>query len=245
VVIKLTSLTELLAAVAAAWLVAGRTFLTLLEDSRRAHAAKVQELYDTELFGLEWNAALVGRRPVPEDIADAAGHVKDRAPYLDWYSVEVTGLTIPKDVLLCQRQSAIWARHDQRAYAWFLLTVGVGWLLAGLGLALARNMTLGEYLVKLFLPSSPAYLDAIELARAHWRHGNARQRLEDDIEDLWQRQQDGGAVTQEDCRRVQDSAFVLRRSGPPVATWFYKWRRGRMNRATVAGAKALRESAGD
>jgi hypothetical protein len=120
---------------------------------------------------------------------------------------------------------------------------GALWFLVGLVLALARDMTLAHYLVRLFLPSAPAYLDAVELARAHNQHGEARQRLENDITDLWERRSDNPSVpTVEDCQRIQDGAFVLRRSGPRAPNWFYKIRRAQSTAATTAGARALRSS---
>jgi hypothetical protein len=233
---------DLLAATAAAWLVAGRTALAAFEDTHVAQAARIQELYDTRLFGLQWNTAVAGRPPAPDDISHAASRIKDTSRYLDWYDVDVTGLPWPADVLLCQRQSSIWARRDHRAYGLYLATVGAVWFLVGVGIALARDMTLADYLVRVFLPSAPAYLDAVELARAHKRHAEARQRLEEDIADLWDRRGiDPSMPTVEDCRRVQDGAFALRRTGPRVPNWFYKVRLTRMARATSAGARALRE----
>ena len=59
------------------------------------------------------------------------------------------------------------------------------WSLFGVVFALSRNMTLAEYLVKLFLPSAPAYLDSIELARSHVQHSQSREQLENDLDDLW------------------------------------------------------------
>jgi hypothetical protein len=63
---------ELVAAISAGWLVLGRTLLIWMEQRTTLEAARVQELYDTQLFHLPWNTALVGRPPSPDDIAAAA-----------------------------------------------------------------------------------------------------------------------------------------------------------------------------
>ena len=137
-------------------------------------------------------------------------------------------------------------RWDHRAYARFIAAVGAMWFAVGIVIALARELTLAEYLVRLFLPSAPAYLDTIELARAHRRQGAARHRLEDDIADLWERRLvDPSVPIPEDCRRIQDGAFLLRRSGPKVPNWFYKARRDETRRATTAGAQVFRSEGGD
>jgi hypothetical protein len=75
---------ELMAAISAGWLVLGRTLLIWMEQRATLEAARVQELYDARLFHLPWNAALVGRPPVPDDVAAAARHNRNDAPYRRW-----------------------------------------------------------------------------------------------------------------------------------------------------------------
>ncbi len=244
VVILWPNRSDLLAAIAAAWLVIGRTALTRFEDHRIDQAARVQELYDTRLFNLPWNTAVAGREPAPDDVAAAAARIRNDAPYRDWYTVDVTGLSDLEAVILCQRQSAVWARRDHIGYSRVLYVAATMWFVFGVAFALSRNMTLAEYLVKLFLPSAPAYLDSIELARSHAQHSQAREEVENDLGDLWE-QKAARAPTLEDCRKVQDAAFTLRNRGPRVPNWYYKMRRSRMTNATTAGAQALRGNDGD
>jgi hypothetical protein len=108
---------DILAAIAAGWLVVGRTVLTWLEDHRLQQAARVHELYDTRLFRLPWNAALAGREPAPEYVGAAAAHIRNDSRYRDWYSIDTDDTPWPGDVLLCQRMSMIWGRRDHRAGA--------------------------------------------------------------------------------------------------------------------------------
>jgi len=236
--------TDSLAAVSAGWLVLGRTILTWLEQRSTLQAVRVQELYDTKLFRLPWNAALAGRPPVPDDVAAAARHIKNDARYRDWYGIDLGDTPWPGDVLLCQRQSMVWSRRDHRAYGPTILLVGVAWFIAGVVLALARDLTLAEYLIKVFLPSSPAFLDSAELARWHWLHAAARERVENDIHDLWAAHRtDPAGLPVPECRKVQDAAFLLRRDGPRVPDLFYRLRHATSLASTVAGTTALRDGA--
>jgi predicted pore-forming effector associated with SMODS systems len=232
---------DLVAAISAGWLVLGRTLLTWLEQRTALEAVRVQELYDTSLFNLPWNAALVGRRPVPDDIAAAARHITNDIPFHGWYSIELGDTPWPADVLLCQRQSAIWSRRDHRSYGTAVLVAGVSWFLVGLAVALARDLSLADYLVKIFLPSAPAFLDSFELARQHWHHAAARTHVEDKIHDLWQTYtSEPTSLTVEACREIQDSVYLLRRDGPRVPSIFYKLRRANSEASTQAGTVALR-----
>jgi SMODS-associating 4TM effector domain len=235
------SSSDVLAAISAGWLVAGRTLLGWLEQRGKNEAAAIQELFDTELFYLPWNAALAGRRPAPEDVADAARHIKDDTPYRDWYSVDLGDTPWPGDVLLCQRQSMVWARRDHRAYGTAILIVGSAWFVAGLAIAIARDLTLASYLIKIFLPSAPAFLDTIELARAHWQQAASRRDAEYRIHDLWAAHQaDPSAMPPSECREIQDAAYLLRRDSPRVPALFYKLRKQASATSTEAGTLELR-----
>jgi len=110
----------------------------------------------------------------------------------------------------------------------------------GAVLALVRDLSLADYLIRIFLPCSPAFLDSVDLSRLHWRHASARQQVEHRIDDLWHASAtDPKAVTVTDCREIQDSAYLLRRDGPRVPTLFYKVRRATSDASTGAGAAAL------
>ncbi|WP_420312228.1 S-4TM family putative pore-forming effector [Streptomyces sp. YS-B37] len=230
-------------AIAALWLVLGRTVLSGLEHSASLCAVTIQESYDAKLFHLPWNQALAGREPVPDDISSAARRISDHGPYLDWYSVDLGDTPWPVDVLLCQRQSAVWSRRDHHAYGTFLAISGSVWALAIIVFALVRDMTLLTFLVALFLPSAAALLDTIELARGHWQQSDKRRQVEDDIHDVWNSHQiSGGGIPAEECRRLQDATYLLRRDGPPVPKWFYDRRRPESTDVTNDGTTTLRSS---
>jgi predicted pore-forming effector associated with SMODS systems len=238
------STSAMLAAISGGWLVLGRTILTWLEQRATLHAVRVQELYDTELFFLPWNTSLAGRRPVPDDVADAARHIKKDKDYLNWYDIDLGDTPWPGDVLLCQRQSVVWSRRDHRAYGTTIVLTGISWFILGLTIALAQDLTLADYLIKIFLPSAPAFLDSVELGRAHWRHAAAREQVENEIHDLWETYRANPAsLTEAECRKIQDEAFRLRLNGPRVPNLFYKLRRAKSAANTAAGTIAIRETA--
>jgi hypothetical protein len=236
---------ETLAAISAGWLVLGRTVLTGLERRDISKAVRAHELYDTKLFYLPWNTALAGRPPIPDDIAAAARNISDDAFARGWFSVDLTDTPWPGDVLLCQRQSAVWSRRDHQAYGTTILLVGLAWFVLGVTIAIIGELTLTDYLIKIFLPSSPAFLDSVELAREHWRHAVARERVENDIHDLWDRYGDDPAeLPRAECRKIQDAAYLLRRDGPRVPNFFYRIRRVRSQASTVEGTRALLDDNG-
>ncbi|MGW4031660.1 S-4TM family putative pore-forming effector [Streptomyces sp. NPDC004838] len=216
----------LIAALAAAWLVIGRTAFTYIEQSYSTRAADIQEALDTRLFGLPWNAAVVGRHDrVREDIAEAAPH-HHRPTHRDWYNTDPT-TTWPADVLLCQLQNVAWGRRNHRAYLPYLIAGGTALLLLDLAWAIGRTMTVYDFLVLLFLPAAPALLDLTDLILSHLKHSSAKGRVEDDIRDLLQHivNAEDTDIAPDECRRIQDAIYQLRCTGPRIPGWFYRLHR--------------------
>ncbi|MGH9137910.1 MAG: S-4TM family putative pore-forming effector [Acidimicrobiales bacterium] len=103
------------------------------------------------------------------------------------------------------------------------------------------GMSLTDWLVTFALPSLPASLDASEIAEAHRRMADRKAATEDElIQPLWNGElSEPGALTAEDCRRVQDESFRLRSLGLQVPDWFF-WRRRERSEANMHEAAALR-----
>jgi len=235
-------------AAAAAYLVLARTVLRGAQRSRQRRAAVVQERYDTTLFQIAWNAAIVGPAPSEDDVEDSAEaflgsrlYRRNPTAYDRWYTVDLAGVPRPADALLCQRQSAVWSRRDHFAYSRLLYACFAALVAASLVFGVVRHMDLSEYLVLLFLPTAPAALDLVELAQRHTALAVARRRLEDDIDEAWAAHAfDPAGVPVDRVRRLQDAAFVLRRDGERVPQWFYELRRDRADRVTGLGTASLR-----
>lgn len=229
-----------LAAVAALWLVLGRTVLSSLERSSYVRAASIQECYDCKLFELPWNETLVGPEPRAVDIAADAAKYTNRARLLKWYDIDLNGLRWPVDVLFCQLQSSSWSRRDHEAYGAILISAATLWTAGMLSYGIAADLTLSDFLVRLFLPSAPALLDAVELSTSHITHARDRRKVEDVATAAWRAHHDGVPITVETTRRVQDSIFQLRRDQPRVPNIVYRIRRSSSTQVTVAAAAAIR-----
>lgn len=203
----------------------------------------MQEAFDTRLFGLQWNTPLAGRLPAPEDVDDDARGIDD-ATLRNWYPAAAGQLLRPLDVLLCQRSGVVWGRRTHTAYAALLLGLTITWWIAGVTIGVLDDLGLGEYLVGLFLPSLPAFLDAGELWRAHREQARTKGVVEEDIDGLFAAARADGRVPElARCREVQDRIYLARRSGPQVPKRFYQLRRDRdetaMQRAAAEIAGAL------
>lgn len=223
---------DMLAATAAAWLLLGRAGIQWCETPSDRRAVQQQQLYETELFGLPWNASLAGPKPNLADlIADARRLSKRVLPQLqNWFDLP-PGLPHEVEVLRCQLQSSIWSRRDHRAYALVVGATAAAWGLAGVLYACVDGMTLRAFLVMLFLPSAPALVDAADLALSHWRQSRERLDVETRAQDALLAYEVAGSVPSGPLLvELQDASYRLRRDQPRVPGWFY-----RLRRATNAG----------
>jgi hypothetical protein len=234
---------DLIAAVSAGWLVVGRTVLQRLERAHYVRAVATHELYDVKLFGLDWNERLCGQRPLTADVTSDAGHLplneRRRRHYTNWFTIDLTGVSYPTDVLLCQRQALSWSRKDRQAYAAFLLVMETAWFIVGVVVAVLQDLLLAEYLVAIFLPCAPAFLDATELAFDHLQSARTGEAVERRVERaVEEARHDSKLATLDLCRGFQDSVFLTRSSSARVPSWFYRARRARSDRSTRAAAAA-------
>jgi hypothetical protein len=237
---------EWVGALAGAWVLAGRTFLSSLDRRSQHKAVKIHEQFDVELFDLEWNESLAGPKAGIEDIVTAARRV-DGADELEklknWYA-DTGNAPWPINVLLCQRSSAAWGRRLHSRYGVLVLVLGLAWFLVGLALAVLAHATVANYLIMVFLPSQPAFLDAIDLYRGHLALSKEKEALEIEATNLLDLSlKTPGLVTALDCRSIQDQSFRIRWLGLPIPKIMYKVFRNTDEEAMRVGV-ALRLKSG-
>jgi hypothetical protein len=234
-----------LGALAGAWVLAGRTVLSWLDERHVHRAVTIQEEFDVDLFDLDWNEGLAGPKAAPEDIHDAARRIhkdKQLKKLRHWYA-DTDSAPWPLNVVLCQRSSAVWGRRNHFWYAYLVLSLGIAWFIAGLVMASVAHASLTGYLVTVFLPSQPAFLDTVDLFRGHFRLAKAKEALENQTTVMWNKGvHSPGSVTEQDCREVQDQAYRLRRSGMQVPQLVYQLRRKQDEAAMRAAAARLRKA---
>ena len=76
-----------------------RIWLKDLSTNLKVSAARIQQLFDCDLFGLEWNKALCGSKPKPEDVLKATrGASYEKLD--NWYETIVSQLPPTVGVLV-------------------------------------------------------------------------------------------------------------------------------------------------
>ncbi|MER6793974.1 S-4TM family putative pore-forming effector [Amycolatopsis mediterranei] len=228
------------AGIATLWLFAGRTILTQLEKNTSAKAAAVQEIFDVLIFDMPSQGK---RTPCPtlEEISSIAGDddlvlsSAKEANLLDWYPID-TSQDGSATIAICQRANASYSDRLLRTYANFWLGTVVFWAAVLIGFGIWQRLSLATFLLGIFVPLLPAFLNAIEYWFGIRRAAADRSDLTTVIEDkLANNAQD---LEPQDLLVWQSRLYTLRRDVPQVPDFIYKLKR-KKNEAAMKSVASL------
>jgi hypothetical protein len=234
------SLAVVSGAVAGAWIFLGRTALGLAQSRLTSQAASVQEQFDFFVFGMPDSTAR-STLPSRERIAAVAGPdeaIRETAKserLLDWYPVDAAN---PGSVTVATSQRANASYTDgllrTTAIAWGVATAV--WCILLIVVSIWADVTLENFLLGVFLPVLPAFLDVVQYVFGVWRSANDRRDLARAIED---RLAAGSLPDSHELLVWQEQLFDLRRGAPQAPDAIYKLRWKTNERAMRSAADQL------
>lgn len=204
------------------WTVLSVLVLGRLEDEKLKQAATIQEQFDTGLYNLPWNSILADTRITPELISEANQDFKGNSDDLkNWYG-DLSKITHPLDVLLCQRSNLVWDWRLRRVYAISVSFLTSGYLvLGGIALYFPFHQSLRDILLAWLLPSLSAFIEGARLASKQFGVAAEKQALEKKIVELWAEGLKQPAwISQDVLRQIQDRIYGMRAESPPIPDWF-------------------------
>ena len=145
----------------------------------RDNAARVQELFDTKVLGLEWNEISVGKKPEREMIHEEAqkhGLTDDRIAGLrKWYPVVIDNVPELFGIIISQRSNVWWDARMRRKYTFWIRVILVGIALGLIGYGLYEKKDMFEFLAYIIAPLASTYVFGY---RQMMEHGDAADRLD-------------------------------------------------------------------
>ncbi|MFG1918310.1 S-4TM family putative pore-forming effector [Micromonospora sp. NPDC048898] len=187
-------------------------------------SATLQEMLDTDLFGLPWNAVLVGERPSEDELSRLSRRFRgDDARLRDYYLVAT--VAAPYDVLFCLEQNLAWGSRVRRRFAAGLLGVVAVWCAVGVAVGLLTESTVASLVSAWFVPSLGLLLACSDMARAQILTTQDRTRV---LGLVRAQMEESSRATADDqafavfARQVQDVLFVARRQQPRMPQWFFR-----------------------
>lgn len=211
----------------------------------RDNAARIQELFDSKVLGLDWNEISVGKKPEPELIHEEAkkhGLEEERIAGLkNWYPTVIEKVPEICGVIICQRSNVWWDARMRRKYAFSIRVILVSIALGLIGYGLYEKKDMFEFLAYIVAPLASTYVFGYRQMTEHGDAADRLDKLKELSEKIWSDAVAGkDAVTlKSKCRTLQDQIFDHRRKNPPIFDFLFRWFRDGNEVLMNKGAETL------
>ncbi|HCE2594309.1 S-4TM family putative pore-forming effector [Vibrio parahaemolyticus] len=212
-----------------------------LQDS----AARVQELFDTNVYGMEWNEISVGKRPAPELVhEEASKHGINETNIIglrNWYPAAIERVPEIFGIIISQRSNVWWDARMRRKYTLAVRIILVSIALGLIGYGLYEKKDMFEFLAFIVAPIASTYIFGY---RQMIEHGEAADRL-DTLKELTEKIWSDALAGKElanlklESRMLQDQIFEHRKKNPPIFDFLFVWFRDGNELLMNKGAETL------
>ena len=199
------------------------TILCLVLESIRAKrknlAARIQQLIDSELYGLQWERYW-GEKPTLDEIQGAAkGEPEDR--YINWYDSAITKVSKDAAILICFRCNF---NYDQRLRAKFLITLNMvfwGFLTIVVILCYLADFSFSNILKNGVAPALPVLIYYFNTIHQLAEDKGNLERLRTEVITMQENLIAGRYVAKKDFSSIQTLILKSRESCLDIPTCFY------------------------
>jgi hypothetical protein len=209
------------------------------------NAARIQELFDTKVLGLNWNEISVGKRPEPELIHEEAnkyGIVEVEITGLrNWYPLAIDGIPEIFGIIICQRSNVWWDARMRRKYTLAIRVILVSIAFGVIGYGLYEKKEMFEFLAFIVAPLAATYVFGYRQMTEHGEAADRLDMLKSFSEKIWSDALAGKDVVtlMLESRALQDQIFEHRKKNPPIFDFLFRWFRDGNEELMNKGAKTL------
>jgi len=202
-------------------------WLEKIQKERTKLGAKLQEQFDTEVYGLSWNRFVAGKPVEPEDLqwlsATPLGP-KRESEFLSWYEHCVGQLPIHLGRMVCQRTNIRYDSRIRRRYGGWVLGLVVAFAIVLLLIGLLAGLGLRDLILSFAVPFLPLMTWALKEHRQQTNSAIAIENLMLEWEKLWTKALEGAPVDEVEpgTRNLQDAIYQYRERNPLVFDWVYR-----------------------
>ncbi len=211
-------------------------------------AAKIQQLFDSEVLQLSWSELNSGKRPEPELIFQKSRKYKrnhsDYSKLKDWYPVGVSQLPVHLGRLVCQRTNCWWDAQLRRRYAYYIQLITIGLSIFVFLIGFINGLTLEKFFLAVFFPLTPLLYFGINQYRDNNEAASRLDRLKEEAENYWRQAINQRLIPQELTQlsyKLQNSIYDNRCRNPLIFDWIYNHIRDENEEEMNQGAEALIE----
>jgi hypothetical protein len=206
-------------------------FLSGYLSKFKTNGAKVQELFDCNVYNMEWNETNSGDKPENWVVEEAENKYFDnpKAPLSNWYHIELDGLKQQEAILRCQETNLEYDRKLRYHFKNDCLIVCLVIVVISFVIATVINISLQSYLTNFIAPTLPLIVILIKL---FIDNNKAVKSLEEVRRSARKLRNAGGIPSMNQLRQVQDKLFCSRKDSSLIPDNYYQYRRAKLEQST-------------
>lgn len=218
-----------------------RIWLNDLTKSRKVLAARIQQLFDTELFGLSWNKALCGTKPLPEDIHKALKGASYNG-LLNWYDPIVSKLTPSVGALVCMRTNIVYDLALRKSYSNLCYVLTFIAIIVVCVFGMVHNTGIWNAFLYGIVPLMPLITWLIDLHKQHRANYNTLSSILPLIEAGFEQVKNNGTVELQTLDEIQNFIYLHRKTSYLIPEVFYRMNRKQNEDAMFYGVSKVIET---
>lgn len=219
-----------------------------IQKDRLKRGAKLQEQFDTDVFGLPWNRFVTGAALEHEDVRSLSAKPlskKHESHFQAWYEVCIGRLPLHLARLIGQRTNISYDARLRRRYGGWLLSLTVLFGVVLLYAGLYQGLQFPELIMSLVVPFMPVLTWALRERMQQTNAAISLTNLNGEWDKIWTKAL-GGAdekVLTAESRSLQDAIYQHRERSPLVFDWVYSiFRRANEDEAHHAAKDLVRKA---
>ncbi|MBO7604605.1 MAG: hypothetical protein J6S97_09360 [Bacteroidales bacterium] len=196
--------------------------LDYIISNKRNLAARIQQLLETELYGLDWNHHLWGSKPSYENVYD---HKSSKIPprLHDWFKVGIGDIQdINTAILLCQRDCLKYDSYLRRRYFQLCIIVAIVFSVCIIVCGAIRQNDWVAFITFSLIPMTPTARWLLSVILDEKNDKKARESLESMVNQEMKNALSGPPVHKTVIIQIQELLFTHRNAGYLVPEWLYK-----------------------
>lgn len=219
-----------------AWLVGalGMTFFLLdtlvwgpMINRRRNCAAKIQQLFDSDVLELDWDKILYGEKPDHETVEtyarnfDASGIV---AEFKRWYPISVAQAPLELGRLLSQRTNLSWDMRLRERYNTWVWIVGCIFVTIMMSITFIFDLTAQNIFALVIAPCLPFIAVAAKTIQDNKEAISRLAEMKGAIENTWEEILQTRQIPKSlgtFSEHIQRGIFLNRQNNPLIFDWVY------------------------
>lgn len=197
-----------------------------IQKDRLKRGAKLQEQFDTDVFGMPWNRFVTGAPVEHEDVRRLSAKPlseKREAHFQAWYDECIGRLPLYLARLIGQRTNISYDARLRRRYGGWLLALTILFGVVLLFTGLYKGLKFSDLIMTLVVPFLPILTWALRERTQQANAAISLTNLNGEWDKIWTKALGGADATtiSAESRSLQDAIYQHRERSPLVFDWVY------------------------